>query len=92
MKHYLIMLYTVGALLVSGCEKAADASTPGCEGGSCHHHECHCKVELVGPVWRLGTLCQKGELSQGHGKNPQDQEVSGCYTLKHSCDCAEHQK
>ncbi len=85
MKHLAIIGYVVFALIAAGCHKAEATSEevkPETE-----KHECHCEAKLVGPVWKPGTLCAKGEVSQGHGVNPKGQMVSGCYKLESKCEC-----
>lgn len=73
------------AIALVGCSKAADATTT-----PDTSKDCSCSVVLSEPVWRFGTLCLKGELSQGHGVNKNGQEVAGCVTIKSSCVCKEH--
>lgn len=75
------------ALTLVGCTKAEAQDQPATH----EHHECKCETKVSEPIWRFGTLCQKGELSQGHGLNKNGQVVSGCVTLKHEgCVCEPH--
>lgn len=82
MKHYALIAYVAMSLITSACHKA-DASTDVVAEEQKPEH--HCVAKLVGPVWKPGTLCAKGEVSQGHGVNPKGQIVSGCYQLKTEC-------
>lgn len=71
------------ALYLVGCSEAISSDTE--KPASCECEKHHCETKLVGPVWKPGTLCAKGEVSQGHGKNPQGVEVTGCYKLETTC-------
>lgn len=79
--HMGLILYTLLAIALSGCGDDANASSEAPVANVTHT----CKLIQSEAVWRVGTLCQKGELSQGHGVNPQGQMVSGCVTVKLVC-------
>lgn len=79
------ILLALMALALVGCTKA---EATGDADKTCHEN-CGCSVSLSEPTWRVGTLCLKGEVSQGHGMNKNGQEVAGCVVVKGDCTCKE---
>lgn len=84
-----VMLLVLMLALVRCSSDVSAADAPKADELVTHedHAACHCESKLSEPVWRYGTLCKKGELSQGHGVNKDGKQVAGCVTISYHCEC-----